>query len=209
MDTQLINGRKIAAKLYGELAEQVAHLSEQERTITLAFVLVGQDDSTLSYVRSLRRSCQRVGVDFKRVDLAEDVAESDLHRRLDQLSCDDRIDGIILQRPLPERVDELKAARHIRIDKDIDCTNPENLGLLFLGKPCFLPCTPAAVIEVLARKGIEPKGQHVVIIGRSAVVGRPLAHFMTRNGVMGDATITLCHSHTHHLAEHTRRADLF
>ena len=206
--TRLLSGKKIAGEIALETASAVRVLSERGLQATLAFVRVGEDPSTLSYARSMEPACKEVGIRPVRVDLEQGISEGELHRQLDLLSADPAIHGIVLQRPLPAGYDNVGALQHVALSKDVDCATPENLGLLFLGRSLFLPCTAAAVIEIMAREKISPVGKHVVIIGRTNVVGRPLAHLLTQRGDQGDATVTLCHSRTRDLAEHTLRADI-
>ncbi|MBN1944322.1 MAG: bifunctional 5,10-methylenetetrahydrofolate dehydrogenase/5,10-methenyltetrahydrofolate cyclohydrolase [Bradymonadales bacterium] len=208
METQLVPGKQIAASLLDDLSARASTLIDQGIQPLLAFLVVGQDPSTLSYLRGVQKAADQARIQLLRVELAVDADQARLECALLELANDRAVHGIILQRPLPVGLDAVQASHCIPLAKDLDCTSPESLGLLFLGKARHLPCTPAAVLEILHRAGVPTAGRHAVIIGRSPVVGRPLAHLLSEKGEGGDATVTLCHSRTPDIGKYTRQADI-
>ncbi len=160
------------------------------------------------YVRMIERSCQKVNFDFEKHDLSEQTTEEQLLDLLFQLNENGTVHGIIVQTPLPEHINEDKIREALSPAKDVDCFNPVNMGKLAMGNPDFLPCTPEAVFEILKRENIEVEGKHVVIVGRSSVVGKPLALIMLLKIPHANATVTVCHSRTKDLASYTRKGDI-
>lgn len=174
----------------------------------LAAVIVGEDGASQTYVSSKEKACHSVGMTSSVYRLPEKTSEKELLDLLDFLNKDDEIDGYIVQLPLPKHIDETKVTQAIMPSKDVDGFTPYNIGLMQLGLPCFLPATPFGIVELLKRSGVETEGKHVVVLGRSNIVGTPVSVMLSRKGKGGDATVTLCHSKTKNLAEITRRADI-
>lgn len=205
----IISGKQIAADMRAELAAEVADFIENNAAVPcLAAVLVGDDPASEVYVRNKRRSCDKVGMESQLHRLGAETTQDQLLKLVAQLNNDSAVHGILVQLPLPEQIDEDAILRAISPAKDVDAFHPENVGLLVQGQPRFLPCTPAGVQQMLIRGGVEIAGKHVVVIGRSHIVGRPLSIMLSQSGKAGNATVTLCHSRTQNLAEITRQADI-
>lgn len=197
----LIDGKMLAEKLCAQVADAAAQL---ERRPCLAAVLVGDDPASQIYVRNKERDCRRCGIDSRRYDLPADVSESELLGLIDRLNREDAVDGILVQLPLPEHIDERKVINAVAPDKDVDAFHPINVGRLAAGEATLKPCTPAGIMAMLEEYGIDPEGKHCVIVGRSSIVGKPMGLML----LAADATVTYCHSHTRELAVHTRQADI-
>jgi len=205
---EIIDGRKIAADIREELKQRIDKLKEKGVVLGLAAVLVGEDPASLSYLRSIARGCEKVGIFMETVELPENIAQEELERKIEELNKNPKFHGIILQLPLPKHLDTLKAESAISPDKDIDGTNPVNIGKLLLGEETFLPSTPYGVQELLVRSGHSPEGKHVVICGRSNIVGKPLMGILVQKQKKANATITVCHTGTKALPSITRQADI-
>jgi methylenetetrahydrofolate dehydrogenase (NADP+)/methenyltetrahydrofolate cyclohydrolase len=175
---------------------------------TLAAVLVGDDAASETYVRNKRRACEAIGMESRLHRLPADTPPDDLLALIARLNRDREIHGILVQLPLPAGIDPLKIQQAISPAKDVDAFHPENVGRLVQGQPRFVPCTPRGVQQLLVRNEVEIAGQHVVVVGRSDIVGRPLAILFSSRGAGGDATVTLCHSRTRDLPHFTRQADI-
>jgi methylenetetrahydrofolate dehydrogenase (NADP+)/methenyltetrahydrofolate cyclohydrolase len=169
-------------------------------------VLVGDDPASASYVRGKGRACKETGIDSETLTFAGDLPERDLLRTIHDLNHDGSVDGILVQLPLPRHVDEQKVLRAVSPRKDVDCFHPENVGRLVIGETGFRPATPAGIMELLARTGIETRGRSAVVIGRSNIVGKPMANLLIQKGI--DATVTVCHSRTRDLPAVTRTAEI-
>lgn len=204
----LIDGKAIAARIEGELAAEVARLRAAGVTPRLDVVGFEGDGAFASYAKGRADACRRVGVASEQHTLAPAAGEAAAIRTLRALGADPAVDGVLLQAPLPDGFDALRVLAALDPAKDVEGVHPESLGLLYLGTPRFIPCTPAAVVRILDEHEIETAGRHVVIVGRSAVVGRALALLFLRKHPRGDATVTVCHSRTRDLAAHTVRADI-
>jgi methylenetetrahydrofolate dehydrogenase (NADP+)/methenyltetrahydrofolate cyclohydrolase len=205
----VLDGRKLAQTMQQEIAAAVAQLvREQGVRPGLAAVLVGDNPASEIYVRNKRRACAQVGIDSRLHRLPQDVTQTELLDLLDRLNTDPGVHGILVQLPLPPHIDEEVVLRAVTPSKDVDGFGPENLGLLAAGHPRFLPCTPAGVQQLLLRYGIPIEGQHVVIVGRSTIVGKPLALILLQKAPGGNATVTVCHSRSRNLADLTRQADI-
>lgn len=202
--SQLIDGKKIAAQIKDEVKCDVEKLRGQGREICLAVIQVGRDPASTVYVRNKKRACEYVGIESLSYELDEAVAEEELLELIEELNQDSRVTGILVQLPLPKHISEEKVIRTISPDKDVDGFHPENAGRLITGEKGFLPCTPAGIIELLKRSGIQPDGKECVVIGRSNIVGKPAALLLLRE----NGTVTVAHSHTENLKEITRRADI-
>lgn len=210
MSAELIDGRAIAADVRREVAEEVERL-RKERGVRpgLSVVLVGEDPASQTYVRMKTEACREVGIDARDIHLPSDVAEADLLSGVDRLNADDAVHGILVQLPLPDHVDEQRVMERIDPAKDVDGFHPVNVGRLASGHPdCFRPATPAGIQEMLRRIDFHPEGRRAVIVGRSNIVGRPMAQILLRKEPFANATVTVAHSRTRDLATVTREADL-
>ena len=209
MTAKVLDGKALAAKLRQELADEVREFSQEEGiTPTLAAVLVGNDPASEIYVRNKQRACEQVGLASQMHRLPAETSEEELLSLVNELNEDPSVHGILVQLPLPKAIDPQKVLYAVNPLKDVDAFHPENVGRLVQGHPRFLPCTPNAVQQILLREGIGIAGKNVVILGRSDIVGKPLALMLMQRGTGGDATVTVCHSHTRNLAAKTREADI-
>lgn len=208
MSAEIIDGRKIAEEIRGELKQRVEKLKGKGVTPGLMAVLVGEDPASLSYLRGIAKGCEAVGIFTDTVKLPENVTQEELERKIEELNKDPKSHGIILQLPLPKHLDTLKAESAVSPDKDVDGTNPVNTGKLLLGEETFFPSTPYGVQELLIRSGHSPEGKHVVICGRSNIVGKPLMGILVQKQKGANATVTVCHTGTKNLPSITRQADI-
>jgi methylenetetrahydrofolate dehydrogenase (NADP+)/methenyltetrahydrofolate cyclohydrolase len=208
-DAKLINGAELAKKIRAEVATDVAALREKGVVPGLTVVLVGEDPASAVYVGAKEKASREAGMAGETIRLPASTTQRELLALVEQLNADDRVHGILVQMPLPKQIDPDTVIRHIRPDKDVDGFHPVNVGKLLIGyTDGFAPCTPAGVQRMLVEHGVETKGAEVVVIGRSTIVGKPMAALMMQSGVGADATVTICHSRTRDLAAHTRRADI-
>ena len=209
MSTSIIDGKAIAAEIRAEVAERVRRLKEERGVMPAqAFILVGDNPASISYVRGKGRACEDAGIGSQTIHLPESTSEAELLELIAKLNADPKMHGMLVQLPLPPQIDEQRATAAIAPEKDVDGLHPMNVGRLFKGDPYLLPCTPAGVVEMLIRSGHPPDGKHVVICGRSNLVGRPLAAVLIQKRAGANATITLCHTGTKDLAYHSRQADI-
>ncbi len=200
----VIDGKKIAQEVRNEVKEEVKELKKKGITPGLAVVLVGENPASLVYVRQKEKACEEVGIVSYKYTLPEDTTEEKLLSIVDELNNEERIHGILVQLPLPEHLDEKRIIEKISPEKDVDGFHPLNMGRLLVGEPSFVPCTPGGVIELVERSGFEVKGKKAVIVGRSNIVGKPVAILL----LMRHATITMCHTRTRDLPSETRQADI-
>lgn len=206
---QLIDGKKIAEEIKLEIAEEVQQMvANGQRPPHLAVIIVGHDGGSEAYVANKVKSCAQVGFKSTHIAFEEDITEEALLKEIARLNADPELDGLIVQLPLPKHIDEQKIIESIDYRKDVDGFHPSNVGRMSIGLPCFVSATPSGIIELLRRYNIPTKGKNCVIIGRSNIVGKPIATLMMLKGYPGDATVTVCHSHTKNLAEITRQADI-
>jgi len=196
-----IDGKALALKVRAQVAEDVKAFGEP---VCLATILVGDDPASHVYVGSKHKASHEAGIDSRDHRFPEATPESDILDLLAELNADDAVDGILVQLPLPEHMDEPKVLRSVDPAKDVDGFHPQNAGLLFLGEPFLVPATPSGVMVMLAEHGVELKGKEAVVVGRSEIVGKPMSMLLLAE----HATVTICHSRTVNLAEHTRRADV-
>src|SRR5678816_1867704 len=207
--SRLIEGRAIAEKVYSELRGESAALKSSGRTPGLAVVLVGDNPASRAYVRSKDKMCRDLGLHSVKLELPTETTEAELLARVDQLNRDAAIHGILVQSPQPKQIDEGRIVRALDPSKDVDGVHPINVAKLALSDESgFVPCTPLGCQRLLRDTGIEISGAHVVILGRSMIVGKPLALLLMRKGRDGDATVTVVHSRSQRLAEITRSADI-
>ena len=204
---KIIDGKAIADAMKKEIAAEVAGMLDKGMDAPhLAAVIVGEDGASKTYVASKEKACQSVGMTSSVYRLPANTTEEELLKLIDFLNNDAEIDGYIIQLPLPKHIDETKVIHAINPKKAVDGFTPFNIGLMQLGEPCFLPATPAGIVELLKRSGVETAGKHVVVLGRSNIVGTPISVMLSRKGA--DATVTICHSRTQNLPEITRQADI-
>lgn len=205
--TQIIDGKAIAAQVRAEVkAEVEAWVQAGHRPPYLAVILVGDNPASASYVRGKTKAAAEVGIASDTLHFDTSISEAELLAEIARLNDDEGVDGILVQLPLPDHIDPSRVLNAIRPDKDVDGFHPINAGRLLLGEPGFVPATPAGILELLRRSGIETTGKHAVVVGRSNIVGRPLAALLLHRGI--DATVTVCHSRTRDLAALTRTADI-
>ena len=205
---QILDGKATAAQIRLELKEAVEkRKSNGEKTPHLAAILVGSDGGSLTYVNAKVKACEQIGFDSSLIKY-DDISEADLLAKVNELNNDATIDGFIVQLPLPSHIDELKITMAIDPLKDVDGFHPENLGKMVLNLPCFLPATPAGILELLKRYKIETSGKDCVVIGRSNIVGMPLSIMLARNSNPGNCTVTLTHSRTKDLKDKLAKADI-
>jgi methylenetetrahydrofolate dehydrogenase (NADP+)/methenyltetrahydrofolate cyclohydrolase len=209
MTAEIINGAEISKQIRQELKEEVRRLKEKHNLVPgLATVIVGEDPASQSYVSSKVKTCQELGIYSERYDLAAETGQQELLALICRLNTDPNIHGILVQLPLPKQIDENQVLIAIDPRKDVDGFHPVNVGKLMIGEPDFLPCTPHGIQELLIRSGVETEGADVVIVGRSNIVGKPLANILMQKRKGANATVTVCHTRTRDLAAHTRRADI-
>lgn len=200
----IIDGKKISAEIKEEVKEEVGKLKEQGREITLAVIQVGEDPASTVYVGNKKKACQYVGIRSLAYELPETTTEEELLQKVEELNQDTTVDGILVQLPLPPSIREDRIIRAIRPEKDVDGFHPQNVGALSIGEEGFVSCTPAGIIQLLKRSGIEIEGKECVVIGRSNIVGKPMSMLLLRE----NGTVTVCHSRTRELKEVAKRADI-
>ncbi|WP_028579117.1 bifunctional methylenetetrahydrofolate dehydrogenase/methenyltetrahydrofolate cyclohydrolase FolD [Desulfogranum japonicum] len=209
MSAQIISGTEIAKTIREELTREVAELKDLHGVVPgLVTILVGEDPASQSYVAAKNKTAKNLGIHSEQVTLPAETAEQDLLDLIHKYNSDPKINGILVQLPLPRHIDEAKILFAIDPEKDVDGFHPVNVGKMVLGEQCFLPCTPHGILELLQRTGVETSGAEVVIVGRSNIVGKPIANLMLQKRDSGNATVTLCHTRTKDMAFHTRRADI-
>jgi methylenetetrahydrofolate dehydrogenase (NADP+) / methenyltetrahydrofolate cyclohydrolase len=210
MGATIISGTEVAREIRGEVAAKVAALKKEGGPVPgLATVLVGEDPASQAYVRMKNKAAGEAGIHSRQIDLAADISQEELVGTVEGLNADPEIHGILVQLPLPKQIEEARILEAIHPAKDVDGFHPVNVGRLAAGATDVLaPCTPAGIIELLLRSGNDPSGRHVVIVGRSNIVGKPMASLLLRKGKGGDATVTVAHSRTRDLGEVTRLAEI-
>ena len=209
MAARILDGKALAQSMKGRIAGEVATLRERTgRVPGLTVVLVGDNPASQVYVRNKQNSCKATGMRGTVLRLPVDVEESKLLATIDALNADPDVHGILVQLPLPPQVDDRKVIERVDPRKDVDGFHPENAGLLAIGHPRFVPCTPLGIRELLVASGIETRGAHAVVLGRSQIVGKSMALLLLQKGAGGDATVTVCHSSSGDVARFTRQADI-
>jgi len=208
MTARIIDGAKVAADMRAELKEHVAELKKKGIVPGLGVILVGQDPASKSYVTAKERACAEIGIYSDDNRLPAQTSQNDLITLIKKMNADPKINGILVQLPLPKHLNEAQVLMTISPDKDVDGFHPTNVGRMVVGEKAFLPCTPHGVIQLLIRSGVAIDGSHVVIVGRSNIVGKPLANMLIQKSPTGNATVTICHTHTKNLAGHTKQADI-
>ncbi|MBM4128883.1 MAG: bifunctional methylenetetrahydrofolate dehydrogenase/methenyltetrahydrofolate cyclohydrolase FolD [Nitrospira sp.] len=205
----LIKGSEISKQIREELKQEIAELKDKHNIIPgLATILVGEDEASKVYVGAKEKACKELGIFSERIDLPAQTKEEEILVLIERLNKESRINGILVQLPLPKHINETKVLYAVHPDKDVDGFHPVNVGKMILGDPAFLPCTPHGILQLLMRSGIDTNGAEVVVVGRSNIVGKPIANMLIQKKKGGNATVTVCHTGTKDLASHTRRADI-
>ena len=206
---KLIDGKAISEQVKLEIAEEVkAIVASGRRAPHLAVIIVGHDGGSETYVAHKVKSCEQVGFKSTKITFEDDVTEAELLAKIDELNKDTALDGFIVQLPLPKHISEQKVIEAIDYRKDVDCFHPVNVGRMSIGLPCYVSATPSGIIELLKRYEIPTAGKNCVVIGRSNIVGKPIASLMMQKAYPGDATVTVCHSRTKNLKEMCLQADI-
>ncbi len=207
--TKILDGKATSAQIKEELADAVKMLKAEGKKVPhLAAVIVGENGASVTYVNAKVKTCEAVGFESSLVKLPSDISEEALLAKIEELNNDQRIDGFIVQLPLPEHIDEQKVTEAISPEKDVDGFHPENLGKMVLNLDTFLPATPYGILKLLEKNGIETSGKHCVVMGRSHIVGSPMSILMGRNTNPGNSTVTMVHSRTQNMKEITKQADI-
>lgn len=209
MAATLIKGSEISKQIKEELKQEVSHLKEKHNLVPgLATILVGEDEASKVYVGQKEKACKELGIHSERINLPGSTTERELLSLIERLNKDHKIHGILVQLPLPKHINETNVLYAIDPKKDVDGFHPVNVGKLMLGEPDFIPCTPHGIQELLIRSGVETDGAEVVVVGRSNIVGKPIANMLLQKKKGANATVTICHTGTKDLASHTKRADI-
>jgi methylenetetrahydrofolate dehydrogenase (NADP+)/methenyltetrahydrofolate cyclohydrolase len=208
MTARIIDGKQVAADIRAELKEEVAALKEQGVVPGLGVVLVGDDPASISYVTGKERACEETGLYSDDNRLPADVSQDELMDLVRRMNANPKINGVLVQLPLPSHINESDVIFAIDPTKDVDGFHPVSVGKMMIGEKTFLPCTPHGVLQLLMRSGVTIEGAHVVIVGRSNIVGKPLANMLIQKSPTGNATVTVCHTRTKDLAQQTLQADI-
>lgn len=200
----ILDGKATALKIKNQLKTKAEELKKKGKETGLAVIVAGNNTASRIYVDNKKKDCEYIGINSYEYALPEDVTQDEVLKLIETLNNDDKIDGMIVQLPLPKHIDEEKVIKTISPKKDVDAFHPENVGKIMIGNYGFLPCTPAGIMELLKEYNIETKGKNAVVIGRSNIVGKPMALLL----INADATVTVCHSKTQNLAEITKKADI-
>ena len=208
MAAQIIDGKQVAADMRAELKDEVAKLKEQGIVPGLGVILVGEDPASQSYVTAKERACENIGIYSDDNRLPADTSQEELMALVEKMNNDPKINGILVQLPLPKGINEADVLLAIDPAKDVDGFHPINVGKMMVGEKAFLPCTPHGIVQLLIRSGVTIEGAEVVIVGRSNIVGKPLANMLIQKKPNANATVTVCHTRTKDLLSHTKRADI-
>ncbi len=208
MTAKIIDGKLISSQIKEELKEEISELKEKGITPGIAVVIVGEDPASKVYVGQKEKSCVALGIYSEKHALPESISQEELLKLVRELSANPKINGILVQLPLPKHLDEGEVLLEIPPEKDVDGFHPVNVGKLVIGEPGYLPCTPHGIQELLIRSGVEVAGKDAVIVGRSNIVGKPVAMILLQKQKGANATVTVCHTGTKDMAAHTRRADI-
>jgi len=209
MTAQLIKGAEVAAQIREELKKEIAELKAKHNIVPgLVTVLVGADPASQVYVGAKEKTSKELGIYSERYDLPEKTNQKELLQLIDKLNKDPKINGILVQLPLPKHLNEAEVLYAIDPKKDVDGFHPVNVGKLMIGEPDYMPCTPAGIQQLLIRSGTQIEGAEVVVVGRSNIVGKPIANILLQKAPGANATVTICHTRTRDMAFHTRRADI-
>lgn len=206
---KILDGKQTSLNIQKELAEKVKELIDQdERPPHLAAILVGEDGASQTYVGAKVKACERIGYESTLITLPSTITEQELLRKIEEVNYDSEIDGLIVQLPLPNHISEKRVIETVKPEKDVDGFHPINVGRMMKNLPSFISATPFGILKLLESYGIETEGKHCVIVGRSQIVGSPMANLMSRNGSPGNCTVTICHSRTKNLEHYTKQADI-
>lgn len=208
MTAEIIDGKKIAADMRQQLKQEVRELKTENIIPGLGVILVGDNPASQSYVRAKERACEKMGIYSDDNHLPEETTQQELSGLIRKMNNDTKINGILVQLPLPKHINESEAIFEIDPAKDVDGFHPVNIGKMVAGQTALLPCTPGGIVQLLIKSGVKIQAAEVVIVGRSNIVGKPLANMLMQKSPAGNATVTVCHTKTKNLAEHTRRADI-
>ena len=209
MTAQIIKGSEVAKQIREELKQEIAELKEKHNVVPgLVTILVGEDPASQVYVGAKEKTSEALGIYSERHDLPADTSEEDLLALVDKLNKDPKIHGILVQLPLPKHIDTTRVLYAIDPKKDVDGFHPVNLGKLMIGEPDYIPCTPHGIWQLLIRSGVQIEGAEVVVVGRSNIVGKPIANILLQKQKNANATVTICHTRTRDMAFHTKRADI-
>jgi len=208
MSARIIDGKAVAESIRQELKQQVTELKTRGVTPGLAVILVGSDPASTSYVTAKEKACEEIGMYSSDNRLSASTTQADLLAMIDRFNKDPRIHGILVQLPLPKHIDENQVLLAVDPSKDVDGFHPINVGRMVVGQEAYLPCTPHGILQLLIRSGVKLDGAEVVVVGRSNIVGKPIANLLIQKSPMGNATVTVCHTRTRDLAAHVRRADI-
>jgi methylenetetrahydrofolate dehydrogenase (NADP+)/methenyltetrahydrofolate cyclohydrolase len=209
MPAKILDGKQLAADMRADIAKQVAELKAAKGiTPGLGVILIGADPASTSYVTAKEKACEEAGMYSEDVRVPAETTQAEALALVQKMNGDPRIHGILVQLPLPKHIDEAAVINAIAPEKDVDGFTPINVGRMMIGETCFLPCTPNGVIQMLLSAGVETSGKHAVVIGRSNIVGKPVAHLLMRKAKGGNATVTVCHTGTKDLATFTKQADI-
>ncbi len=209
MTAKIISGKEVAQQIREELKQEIAGLKEKHHLVPgLATVLVGEDPASISYITGKEKAANELGIYSQRLDLPEKTSQAELMALVDRLNKDPKIHGILVQLPLPKHLNETEVLYAINPRKDVDGFHPVNVGKLMIGEPDYLPCTPHGIQQLLIRSGVQVEGAEVVIVGRSNIVGKPIANILLQKRPGANATVTICHTGTRDISFHTRRADI-
>jgi methylenetetrahydrofolate dehydrogenase (NADP+)/methenyltetrahydrofolate cyclohydrolase len=209
MPATILDGKQLAANMRADIAKQVAELKAQHGiTPGLGVILIGLDPASTSYVTAKEKACEEAGMHSEDVRVPATTTQEEALALVQKMNADPRIHGILVQLPLPKHINEAAVINAIAPEKDVDGFTPINVGRMMIGETCFLPCTPNGIIQMLISAGIETSGKHAVVIGRSNIVGKPVAHLLMRKAKGGNATVTVCHTGTKDLSAFTRQADI-
>ena len=208
VEARIISGNDVSSEIYGELALRIESLKAKNIVPGLAVILVGEDPASQVYVRMKGKKCEELGMHSVTIVLPRETSEKDLLAKVSELNANQKIHGMLVQLPLPDHINETNVINAIDPRKDVDCFHPANVGKMLIGDPGFLPATPAGVQQMLIRSKIETSGKNIVVIGRSNIVGKPMAAMLMQKGKGADATVTVVHSRTKDIASYTRNADI-
>ena len=208
MSAKILDGKAIAQEFRTELKARTAELKKQGIVPGLGVLLVGEDPASRSYVTAKEKACEETGLYSREIKLPATASHKEILDVVKAFNADNQIDGILVQLPLPDSSMEQSVIEAINPDKDVDGFHPVNVGRMMLGLPAFLPCTPHGVLQILKRSGVKTDGAHVVVIGRSNIVGRPLVNLLSQKSELGNATVTMCHTRTKNMKELTLQADI-
>ena len=208
MEEKLIRGHEIKKLVHEQVKNDVEDLKKKGITPGLAVVLVGEDPASAIYVRNKGKACDAVGIYSETINMDASTSREELIGFISELNQDRKFNGILVQLPLPDQINEKTILETVSPEKDVDCFHPQNVGRLVAGEPYVLPCTPAGIMEMLKASNIDPSGKHAVVIGRSNIVGKPMANLLLQKAENANATVTIVHSRTKNIADHIRRADI-